>query len=198
MATHSSVLAWRIPGTGEPGGLPSMGSHRSDTTEATQQQQQQQWMLIEGSERTARCEKDAPAHPTPWPGATGSGVRMRSSVPCSPAGWGPGERALGAWQADCSPPLLQGDTGEAIKCPRGPVHLSWRNQVERVARGTPVTPCLRGLSLSLTPLCSDCGQNTCLSCWDEGAGPGAIRAGQNQGDENRHPLPLASPCPAPR
>ena len=28
METHSSVLAWRIPGTGEPGGLPSMGSHR--------------------------------------------------------------------------------------------------------------------------------------------------------------------------
>ena len=47
MATHSSVLAWRIPGTGEPGGLPSMGSHRvghneSDTTETTSQQQQQQ------------------------------------------------------------------------------------------------------------------------------------------------------------
>ena len=28
MATHSSVLSWRIPGTGERGGLPSMGSHR--------------------------------------------------------------------------------------------------------------------------------------------------------------------------
>ena len=28
MATHSSALAWRIPGTEEPGGLPSMGSHR--------------------------------------------------------------------------------------------------------------------------------------------------------------------------
>ena len=28
MATHSNVLAWRIPGTGEPGGLPSMGSDR--------------------------------------------------------------------------------------------------------------------------------------------------------------------------
>ena len=28
MATHSSILAWRIPETGEPGGLPSMGSHR--------------------------------------------------------------------------------------------------------------------------------------------------------------------------
>ena len=35
MATHSSVLAWRIPGTGEPGALPSMGLHtESDTTEA--------------------------------------------------------------------------------------------------------------------------------------------------------------------
>ena len=28
MATHSSVLAWKIPGTGEPGSFPSVGSHR--------------------------------------------------------------------------------------------------------------------------------------------------------------------------
>ena len=35
MAPYSSVLAWRIPGTGEPGGLPSMGSHRVDMTETT-------------------------------------------------------------------------------------------------------------------------------------------------------------------
>ena len=35
MATHSSVLAWRIPRTAEPGGLPSMGHTESDTTEAT-------------------------------------------------------------------------------------------------------------------------------------------------------------------
>ena len=35
METHSSILAWRIPGMGEPGGLPSMWSHRADTTEAT-------------------------------------------------------------------------------------------------------------------------------------------------------------------
>ena len=28
MATHSSTLAWKIPGTEEPGGLPSMGSHK--------------------------------------------------------------------------------------------------------------------------------------------------------------------------
>ena len=38
MATHSSVLAWRIPGTAEPGGLPRT---ELDTTEATSQQQQQ-------------------------------------------------------------------------------------------------------------------------------------------------------------
>ena len=38
MATHSSILAWRIPGTGEPGGLSSMGSEL-DTTKATWQQQ---------------------------------------------------------------------------------------------------------------------------------------------------------------
>ena len=35
MATHSSVLAWRIPGTGEPGGLPSWGCTELDMTEAT-------------------------------------------------------------------------------------------------------------------------------------------------------------------
>ena len=35
MATHFSVLAWRIPGTGEPGGLPSWGRRESDMTEAT-------------------------------------------------------------------------------------------------------------------------------------------------------------------
>ena len=39
MATHSSILAWRIPGTEEPGGLPPMGSHRVGHDEATWQQQ---------------------------------------------------------------------------------------------------------------------------------------------------------------
>ena len=44
MATHSSVLAWRIPGTGEPGGLPSMGSNRvgHDWSNLAVVQQQQQ------------------------------------------------------------------------------------------------------------------------------------------------------------
>ena len=46
MATHSSVLAWRIPGTGEPGGLPFMGSH----TQAA--------ALLDGSNRTWAGESD--------------------------------------------------------------------------------------------------------------------------------------------
>ena len=36
MSTHSSLLAWRIPWTEEPGGLQSMGRKESDTTEATE------------------------------------------------------------------------------------------------------------------------------------------------------------------
>ena len=35
MATHSSVLAWRIPGTGQPGGLPSIGLHRQQHMDKT-------------------------------------------------------------------------------------------------------------------------------------------------------------------
>ena len=45
MATHSSVLAWRIPGTGEPGGLLSMGSHRVGHDSSDLQQQQQRSLV---------------------------------------------------------------------------------------------------------------------------------------------------------
>ena len=45
MATHSSILAWEIPWTAEPGGLQSMGSQGVRHDLATkQQQQQQQWI----------------------------------------------------------------------------------------------------------------------------------------------------------
>ena len=59
MATHSSVLAWRIPGTGEPGGLPSMGSHRirhdcSDLAAAT------------AAERVVAKEREAWHAAVPW------------------------------------------------------------------------------------------------------------------------------------
>ena len=51
MATHSSVLAWKIPGTGEPGGLPSVGSHRvgqdcSDLAAATAAYGRTFWKLM--------------------------------------------------------------------------------------------------------------------------------------------------------
>ena len=43
MATHSSVLAWRIPGTGEPGGCRLWGRTELDTTEVTREQYQEKW-----------------------------------------------------------------------------------------------------------------------------------------------------------
>ena len=63
MATHSSVLAWRIPGTGEPGGLPSMGSHRvwydwSDLAEAVSSSRFQDHASLQtavGSVRMLSC-----------------------------------------------------------------------------------------------------------------------------------------------
>ena len=47
MATHSSVLAWRIPETGEPGGVPSMGSHRvrHDWSDLAAAAEQEGWRL---------------------------------------------------------------------------------------------------------------------------------------------------------
>ena len=52
MATHSSVLAWRIPGMAETGGLPSLGSHRvrhnlSDLASYSQQKQDQELTVLQ-------------------------------------------------------------------------------------------------------------------------------------------------------
>ena len=46
MATHSSTLAWKIPGTAEPSGYHLWGCTESDTTEATWQQQQKQRIFL--------------------------------------------------------------------------------------------------------------------------------------------------------
>ena len=48
MATHSSILAWRIPGTEEPGRLQSMGSHRVGEDLATKQQEKTIILRVEG------------------------------------------------------------------------------------------------------------------------------------------------------
>ena len=61
MATHSSVLAWRIPGTGEPGRLPPMGHTESDMTEVTQQQQQQ-IRFFEAENKTVGGDSYRPWH----------------------------------------------------------------------------------------------------------------------------------------
>ena len=50
MATHYSILAWRIPGTEEPGGLRLWGRTESDMTDVTQQQQQQQSYICQSNE----------------------------------------------------------------------------------------------------------------------------------------------------
>ena len=45
MATHCSILAWKIQGTEEPGGLQSMGSHESDRTEQLNKQKKREYIL---------------------------------------------------------------------------------------------------------------------------------------------------------
>ena len=76
MATHSSVLAWRIPGTGEPGGLPSMGSHRighdwSDLTVTVQVAHcySTHWLLLGRSKPQGHnwlCEPQLGSHRLCW------------------------------------------------------------------------------------------------------------------------------------
>ena len=75
MATHSSVLAWRIPGTGEPGGLPSMGSHRvghdwSDLAAAAAGD-----VTISLSVRTDQADKPEGCRRLQWQGAAHSAGR---------------------------------------------------------------------------------------------------------------------------
>ena len=53
MATHSSILAWRIPWREEPGGLQSMGSQRVGHDLVTKQQQQQEWYAYQISRNLA-------------------------------------------------------------------------------------------------------------------------------------------------
>ena len=57
MAPHSSVLAWRIPGTGEPGRLPSMGSHRVG----------HDWSDLAAAAAVAQVEKALATHSSPLP-----------------------------------------------------------------------------------------------------------------------------------
>ena len=69
MAPHSSVLAWRIPGTGEPGGLPSMGLHRvghdwSDLAAA--KKGDQSWLFFGRNDAKAETPVLGPPHVKNW------------------------------------------------------------------------------------------------------------------------------------
>ena len=57
LANHSSILAWRIPWTEEPGRLQFIGSHRVDTTEVTKQQQAYTYMCLFIPTHSPQCVK---------------------------------------------------------------------------------------------------------------------------------------------
>ena len=85
MATHSSTLAWKIPGTVETGGLLSVGHTESDTTEVTQQQQQHKshWAKKKKS-HWAHYKLDLsvePAGKSPWLGGTNCPLIAQSFSP---------------------------------------------------------------------------------------------------------------------
>ena len=100
MATHSSVLAWRILGTGEPGGLPSMGSHRVG----------HDW-------------SDLAAAAAVWKALTGGWIwyALRSGFLGSAAG-DPGFPSISRWNIQVSWPWA-GLRGQWIHSPRLPSHL---------------------------------------------------------------------------
>ena len=66
MATHSSVLAWRIPGTGEPGGLPSMGSHRVGSDWGAQETEVRSLALEDPLEKEVATHSSSLAWKIPW------------------------------------------------------------------------------------------------------------------------------------
>ena len=89
MATHSSVLAWRLPGMGEPGGLPSMGSHRvghdwSDLAAAAAAAE----VLMETDKRNSE-PSDCPARDSGGLrlGLGSSQHSLQCPYLCLPAGW---------------------------------------------------------------------------------------------------------------
>ena len=109
MATHSSVLAWRIPGTGEAGGLPSMGSHReghdwSDLTAAAADWSQEvpsnpvilQTRTLKSREMTWLAQANGLTHQRSQgnPGSTTPGRRPSGSAPTPILFWQVSRRAF--------------------------------------------------------------------------------------------------------
>ena len=88
MATHSSVLAWRIPGTGEPGGPSSMGSHRvgHDWSDLAAHQTLNPWPSLSGepSAHYLGVKKKELAHPSGFHAQTFKPTTGRITGKCCP------------------------------------------------------------------------------------------------------------------
>ena len=95
MATHSSVLAWRLPGTGKPGGLPFMGSHRVG----------HDWSDLAAAAAPGQyhLQISAPAGPPPvtLSHAHSQSVRHRAPPKSASPAWIPG---TGLWAREQAPP----------------------------------------------------------------------------------------------
>ena len=98
MAAHSSVLAWRIPGTGEPGGLPSMGSNRvgHDLSDLAAAGAESIWGFpggTSGKELTYQCRRHKSSRFDPWVGKILQG-RTWQLTPVFLPGESHGQRSL--------------------------------------------------------------------------------------------------------
>ena len=81
MATHSSVLAWRIPGMGEPGGLPSVGSHRVRHDWSDFAAAYGCWGFPGGSDgKESACKRETWVQSLGWEGPLEEGMATHPSV----------------------------------------------------------------------------------------------------------------------
>ena len=110
MATHSSVLAWRIPGTGKPGGLLSMGLHRvghdwSDLAVAAADQRKGFPGFTSGKEPICQCRRHKRSRFDPWVGKI-PWRRVLQPTPVFLSGESHGQRN----PAGCSPWVIKSRT----------------------------------------------------------------------------------------
>ena len=99
MATHSSVLAWRIPGSGEPGGLPSMGSHRVG----------HDWSDLAVAASWKKTQKPSTSTLTTW-------TKWKYNFSVSKDDWS--KEALRNWILDIKQPFVSEERAEEPSIPR--------------------------------------------------------------------------------
>ena len=128
MATHSSILAWRIPGTEEPGGLPSMGSHRAGHN----------WSDLAAAAAVSRkCLVKTTLH-----------VNLLLCLSCGP------ETQVFYLPSPPATKVNPGDTGPFCGNFRGPSHLLWTLPASLVSfQAPPGFPPFVSLNTLACPLC---------------------------------------------